>query len=344
MHFNFVTESGWINLLIFLAGLYVLIKGSDLFVDAASAIARKWHVPELVIGLTLVSIGTSIPELATSILAQIGRDSDFVIGNIMGSNVTNITLILGAAIAFGGAMDFPKKLFTRDVLYMTILFFLTAGLFFLGPRVPSIDGISMVFGLHWIFGILLLAGAGWYSYFLFVDSDAEEADGGINEDALAKISLLKEFGLLILGLIMIFSGSKGMVDTVQWSAMKAGVSTMLISATIVAFGTSVPELAVTIMGVVKKKYDMAIGNIVGSCTFNILLIFGVTALINPLGINSGREGIINVLLTLPAGLMLLIFMALGLKHERLERWTGFVFLLAYALFLSYNICASTAGR
>lgn len=330
MNISFHTPSILINIVIFLAGSYILIKGSDIFVDSAAAIARSWHVSELVIGLTLVSIGTSIPELATSIIAQLSHDSDFVIGNVAGSNVTNISLILGAAVAVGGTMPFQKSLMKRDALFMNVLFLLTVLLFYITPMVPGKNG--PVHGLSWISGVILLIGAGFYSYLLFKTTPPEETENGPGEQT----SQLKEFALLTLGLLMVAGGSKAMVDTVQWGAEQLGISTMIISATIVAFGTSVPELAVTITGVLKKKADMAIGNIIGSCIFNILLIFGAAALINPLGINSGLSGWITLLAMVPVGLLLMLFMLTGYKKQEISRWTGFLFLALYAGFLTFN--------
>ena len=331
MDIPFCTANVFLNIAIFLAGSYILIKGSDIFVDSAAAIARSWHVSELVIGLTLVSIGTSIPELATSIIAQIRADSDFVIGNVAGSNVTNISLILGAALAIGGTMPFQKSLLKRDTLFMNILFIVTIIMFYITPQVAGKNG--PVYGLDWIGGIIMLIGAGIYSYALFKTTPPEEEEGASDE----KISQLKEFALLIVSLLMVAGGSKAMVDTVQWGAEALGISTVIISATIVAFGTSVPELAVTITGVLKKKADMAIGNIIGSCIFNILLIFGAAAVIHPLGINSGLPGWVTLIAMVPVGLLLIGFMLIGYKKQKLPRWSGFVFLALYAGFLTFNV-------
>ena len=331
MDIPFCTANVFLNIAIFLAGSYVLIKGSDIFVDSAAAIARSWHVSELVIGLTLVSIGTSIPELATSIIAQIRADSDFVIGNVAGSNVTNISLILGAALAIGGTMPFQKSLLKRDTLFMNALFIVTIIMFYITPQVAGKNG--PVYGLDWIGGIIMLIGAGIYSYALFKTTPPEEEEGASDE----KISQLKEFALLIVSLLMVAGGSKAMVDTVQWGAEALGISTVIISATIVAFGTSVPELAVTITGVLKKKADMAIGNIIGSCIFNILLIFGAAAVIHPLGINSGLPGWVTLIAMVPVGLLLIGFMLIGYKKQELPRWSGFVFLALYAGFLTFNV-------
>lgn len=253
-----------------------------------------------------------------------------MIGNIAGSNVTNITLILGAAIAVGGAMPFEKKLFTRDILMMNALFFATLAAFFFLPKVPGTKGVE-VYGLNWIAGLVLVICALLYSWWLF-------RNGGESEEGEQKTSsLLKEFILLALGLIMIVAGSKGMVDTVQKGAEELGISTIIISATIVAFGTSVPELAVTIAGVLKEKDDMVIGNIVGSCIYNILLIFGAAALLKPLGINSGMTGLYNLALIIPAGLMLFFAMGIFYKRQSIPRFVGFLMLAAYAAFLGFNV-------
>ncbi len=319
------------NLLIFVVGTYVLIKGSDLFVDAAAAIARAWNVSEMVIGLTLVSIGTSLPELSTSLLAQINHDSDFVIGNIAGSNVTNITLLLGATVAFCGALTFSPKLLSRDSILMNAIFLVSCLMFFLCPK---IDGM---YNLNRICGAVLVAGAVCYSWFLFKTPGGGGDEEENQKDTSSAKPLYVQFLLLVAGLAMIILGSKGMVEPVEWGAEAIGVSTIIISATIVAFGTSVPELAVTIVGVLKKKADMAIGNIIGSCIFNILLIFGICALFSPLKITSGKVGIINLLLMLPAGILLTIAMWLGRKKHTLSRFEGIVLFLLYCAFAAFNI-------
>lgn len=327
------------NCVLFLAGTYILIKGSDLFVDAAAAIARKWHVSELVIGLTLVSIGTSLPELATSLCAQWGGDGDFVIGNIGGSNVTNITLILGAALAVGGAMPFQKKLLTRDILLMNVFFLAASLLFILGPDLLSARPFFIDFGISRLGGALLLTGGFFYCRKLFYDSagKGKNTEPPVETEETRNIRLGVQFTILAFALVMVSIGSKIMVDTVSWGARAAGISTIVISATIVAFGTSVPELAVTIAGVLKKKSDLAIGNIVGSCTFNILLIFGASAVMRPLVMKSVRAGIITMGLNDAAGLLLLAFMLDGYRKKHLTRFSGFLLLAFYAGFLALQV-------
>ena len=162
-------------------------------------------------------------------------------------------------------------------------------------RVPAGPDGELVPGFFRIAGLILLIHGGVYCWMLFKQpedclEEAKNTEESDNNTAKQNVSLLKEFSLLILGLLMIFGGSKGMVDPVTWLAGEMGISSMVISATIVAFGTSVPELAVSIAGVIKKCGNLALGNIIGSCIFNILLIFGACSLVSPLGIRSGVLG------------------------------------------------------
>ena len=318
-----------LNILIFAAGLWFLIKGSDVFVDSAAAIARIWKVPELVIGLTLVSIGTSLPEFASSLYAAWCGETDFIIGNVIGSNVTNITLILGAGVLGAGTLAFSPQLFSRDAILMLGVFVVTNLMVFC-TDVQGREGIP-VHGINIWSGILLLLMGIGYCFFLFRSAAENPAENPDSEPGHS--SPLKSFLWLGTGLAMIIAGSKALVDTVVWGAEQLAVDTMIISATLVAFGTSVPELAVTLTGVFKKQHDIAIGNIIGSCSFNILLILGVCALVTPLGINSA-SGVINVAMMLASGIFLITFMSM--EKNSLFRWQGVVLLLLYCGFLIYN--------
>ena len=327
---EFHCDSLLLNLLIFIAGLWFLIKGSSLFVDSAAAIARIWKVSELVIGLTLVSIGTSLPEFASSFYAACAGETDFIIGNVVGSNATNITLILGVGVLCTGTLTFSPQLFSRDAILMLGVFVVT-NLMVFATDVQGRDGVP-VHGINIWSGILLLLMGIGYCFYLF-RSTAEKPPEAQPEGGARQISFLPSFAGLIVGLIMLIAGSKALVDTVVWGAERLGIDTMVISATIVAFGTSVPELAVTLAGVFKKQHDIAIGNIIGSCIFNIFLILGVCALVTPLGINSA-SGVINVAMMLGSGIFLILFMSM--EKNALFRWQGVVFLLLYCGFLIYN--------
>ena len=327
------TSSLILNALLLVAGLALLIKGSDLFIDAAAAIARKWHVSELTIGLTLVSIGTALPEFAASFYASLCHQSDFVVGNVVGSISANILLVLGLGALIGGGFDFPRKLLTRDALFLVAVFGLTALLMF----TVGIDG-GKAAGLNRFGGIGLLVLAFFYCRSLFKHPESiEGSEHGEKPSSLDRVtSSLGNLAMLVFGFVMVTGGSKLSVDNVVWGAEMLNVSPLVISATVVGFGTALPELAVTISGVLKKKHDLAIGNIIGSCTFNVLLIFGSCAVFHPLAVE-GRNGAVAIAFMCFAALLLLGVMAANGK--RLTRLHGLVLFLGYLGFLAYQLRA-----
>lgn len=338
MTINFSTPYLLLNLLLFAGGFWVLIKGSDIFIDAAAGIARKYSVSELAIGLTLVSIGTSLPELASSLYASFAGQPDFVVGNVVGSITTNITLVLGLGIVLCGAMNFSAKLLTRDAVFMFAIFLLTL-VFTLFGRVDTGTGEPAP-GINRWAGIVFLILAVIYCYHLLrhpeeaiVDPlEVAEEEAKATAAVPSNTSIGRYLFWLAVGLVMVLTGSKLLLDNVVWAAEKLHVSTMVISITLVAFGTSVPELAVTIAGVRKCRYDMALGNIIGSNTFNILLIFGSCSLIRPLPI-TGYSGAINLGLMVLSGIALLTLMYFG---RRLTRKDGLILMALYIVFLAYN--------
>ena len=324
-----------LNILIFVIGTAMLVKGSDLFVDAAANIARSWGVSELVIGLTLVSIGTSLPELASSVYAGIRGQGDFIIGNIVGSNVTNISLILAIGICGIGAMPFDRKMLTRDGLFMILVYLICAGLFAIPLRSSPGNDLR---GIDFRGGILLLALCAFYLFQLFRQSRGRDAAAEGKSEQKNRVWL--DPAILLMGIVLITAGSKGMVDPAVWGAQRLGISMLVISSTIVAFGTSVPELAVTITGLIKKRNDIALGNIIGSNIFNILLIFGVTSCITPLPLELNGIGIFNLAAMGVTGLALILFMAVG--KTTLKRRYGLVLLLMYIVFMICN-CRAAIG-
>lgn len=323
----FATEYFLINIVLFVIGVAILVKGSDWFVDAAAALARSFGVPELVIGLTLVSIGTSLPELASSLCAAFYGESNFIIGNIVGSNTANIALILGAGLVLGGAIGFKRQVVWRDMMFLLALGIGLMTWYYFGVDAPA--GNSYGFGR--IGGVILLILCGVYSYILCRKSEGEDTED--TEDTPA-MSRAKASGLIVLSLIMITAGAKLMVDTVVWSAAKMGVDPLMISLTIVAIGTSLPELAVTISGVLKKREDIALGNIIGSGIYNIVLIIGCCSVVSPLTGN-GQDSLAAMLIMNLVALLLLIFM---LPAKKLYRWQGFVFLAVYVAFAVWSYC------
>lgn len=323
----FATDQLVFNIPLLLVGLFLLLKGSDWFVDASSFIARRFQVSEIVIGLTLVSIGTSLPELATNVYASFTREGSIALGNVVGSNITNIALVLGVGTILKGNLPIPEDLLKRDAVIMILSyvgFIALCWVGFIGEPGELSRGD----------GIILLVCFTAYLLFLFKNKNTiEEHVEEENAEDQKVNSMGKAVLFFILGLVMIFSGAKMAVDTVVQTAKSFNISKELISATVIAFGTSVPELAVTITGIAKKKNALALGNIIGSCIFNLVLVMGAAAVIVPVSVSAEM---LNILLPwmLVSGVILVIFMKTGLKLARIE---GIILLLIYLMFIFYNI-------
>lgn len=318
---TFAAGIWWADLALFILGVLLLVKGSDWFVDAAAALARRVGVSELVIGLTLVSIGTSLPELASSVCAALQGASSFIIGNIVGSNIANIALILGAALVLGGSMEFDRLCSRRD---MPIL--LAAGVLLMVWFYCAWDVPHAAFGFGRFGGAVFLIGCVLYTWLLCKQhGTAEDAPDGA-------MAIGRAGSLVVLGPVMITAGAKLMVDTVVVTAQRWGVDPLVIAITVVAVGTSLPELAVTISGVLKKRDDIALGNIVGSGIYNLLLIIGCCAAISPLG-TGGQSSLAALAIMNGVALLLWLFMIFS---RRLHRWQGWIFLLLYAGFVVWS--------
>ena len=330
-----VSNSIIYNIIVFVIGLVVLIKGADWFIDAASYIAKKAHVPDIVIGLTLVSIGTSLPELATNIYAVINNNTRIAVGNAVGSNITNIALVLGVGVVLMKHLDVAKKLFKRDCFFMLFVTILIAVM-------PWFSAGEGVFFISRISGIILsVLTIGYIFYLVKNKDDHQEIDEASHEDENDEEhhkmfkNIFHALIFFVLGLIMTIYGAKLLVDSVVTVSRQFKLNEEIISATIVAFGTSVPELAVTISGVIKGKKDIALGNIIGSNIFNIILILGVTSLIKPLTVtNTMAMVVIPIMVVL--SILLLIFMRM---KWQLQRWQGIILLLVYIGYITYNVMA-----
>ena len=327
---NFSTGNIILDSLLLALGLFMLLKGSDMFVDASAFIARHFNVSEIIIGLTLVSIGTSLPELATNIYASFSGEAEIALGNVVGSNITNISLILGVAALIGKGLPVPKSMIQRDIPAMIFVFIFFFFLCYTGPGGDKPDHF-----LSRLDGLLLLAFFIIYLISLFKNKSAGETTENKEEkhDGHKVQSVLKAVIFFILGLIMITAGSKLAVDNVVYIATKLHIPKELISATIIAFGTSIPELAVTVTGIIKKQGGLALGNIIGSCIFNIVLVMSSAVIISPLSVSSQMLSFILPLMLL-CGISLSIFMK---TENKLIKSEGFILLLLYVVFIIYNI-------
>jgi len=310
-----------------IAGFVLLIKGADLLVEGASSIARALKVSDLVIGLTIVAFGTSTPELVVNVFAAIRANADIAIGNVIGSNIFNILIILGLS-----SMIFPL-IVTHGTVWIEIPMTLAAAVLLgllANDHLLTQSGFQ---GLSRIDALILLACFAVFSYYIFRISGKQQDN--IEASAETKrIGVRKSILMIILGLAGLFVGAKFVVDSAVALASALGVSQSLIALTIVAAGTSLPELATSVVAAYKKNSDIAVGNIVGSNIFNIFLILGISALIRPIPLQPKSN--IDIGVAVFASFALFIVMFTG-KKGVLDRWEGFLFVASYVGYLVFLI-------
>jgi len=315
-----------LNIILIAVGLFILLKGSDWFVDSAVFIARKFDVSEMIIGLTLVSIGTSLPELAANVYASFMGETEVALGNVVGSNITNISLILGVGAIYASKLQIPKTLLNRDSLVLLLIYFFFIYLCFF-------DGFNISYTLTRIEGIVLLFLFGLYLFFLFKSKDIVPNEESDEHQHHLINSVFFALLFFIIGFVMITFGAKLAVDNVVNIANSLKISKEIISGTIIAFGTSIPELAVTIVSIKRGRNNLALGNIIGSCIFNVILVMGVAIVIQPVGVSlEMRNFLLPIMLF--SGALMVLFMRSGLK---LVRWEGMVLTFLYLIYIIYNL-------
>lgn len=302
------------DLLILIAGFILLIKGADFFVDGSIGVAQKFGIPHLIIGLTIVAMGTSAPEAAVSISSALKDDADITIGNVLGSNIFNVLIILGfTAMVTPLAIKYAEM--KKEIIFLILvsIVFTAMGLF---KEINYIGG-----------GILTLMFI-WYIWDLIKDSKntpiPDEPD--VIEEKNVTRTLPKNIFLILLGVAAIIFGSQIAVDSASDLAVAMGVSQRFIGLTVVALGTSLPELATSIVAAMKGNSDIAIGNIVGSNLFNFLFVVGITALITPVPFNP--QFIFDSLV----GVFIAVLLFPLAKKGTLGRKAGAVFVLLYAAY------------
>jgi len=313
-----------ISVLIIVAGFVLLIKGADWLVTGASALAKKHNVSDLVIGLTIVAFGTSTPELVVNTVASFQQHSDIVFGNILGSNIVNLFFILGVA-----GLIYPITVHTNtvwkeipvSVLAVVVLYFLSNGFLFQQSNV-----------LTRFDGLILLAFFGAFLYYIYLQMKADRNDP--EKLSIKKLAGWKIWLLIAGGLAGLVLGGKLVVDNAVKVATELGISEKIIGLTIIAIGTSLPELMTSVVAAMKKNSDIAIGNVIGSNIFNIFLIISVSSLINPVQFNPS----FNLELYLLGGGTLVLFIAMftGGK-KRLDRWESVLLILTYLLYTVYLV-------
>lgn len=315
-----------INILLIIFGFFLLIKGADILVDGSSNIAKKFHIPEIVIGLTIVAIGTSMPELMVSLNASIKGLSDISVGNVIGSNLANLLLILGVTsiikpLVFKRETKLIESPFT---LFITILFFIFANYSIFG----DINVISRGEGV----GLLLLCVL-FIIYNLIMAKKGNEFDREkvkINKKEEKKINILKSLIMITIGIIGLKFGGDFVVENVRELAISFGISEKLVSLTIVAFSTSLPELITSITATKKGEEDMAIGNIIGSQILNILLIIGVSSVISPITYSISYN--MDLYILIGASILFVLYPFIG-KKDTMTRYNGILFVIIYVIYM-----------
>ena len=310
----------WIALIVL--GFILLIKGADFLVDGASNVAKKFHISEIVIGLTIVSIGTSLPELFVSIKSAIGGYPDMAVGNVIGSNIANLLLILGtSAIIKTVAFKRETRLIEIPIcLAISIVFMILCNI---GQDVTRIDAMFLVaLFIAFIIYTIVMAVKGH-------NFDKEDEKEEVKDEKTTG-STPKNIVYMILGIVLLKFGGDFTVDNAVNVANFFGLSEKLISITILAFGTSLPELVTSVSAAIKGKSDIAIGNIIGSNIFNMLLIIGVSALIKPIVYNVSYN--IDMIFVFVATFVLALFPLIPPKNK-MSRGNGIVYVIIYMVYL-----------
>jgi cation:H+ antiporter len=315
--------------ILFVAGFVLLIKGADLLVSGASSIATKFNISQMIIGLTIVSFGTSLPELLVNVTASVNNNPGLAIGNIFGSNIANILLILGIS-----AMIRPLPI-TKNIYFSEIPFSLVATLLvgFLANAALLSDvkdlTLSRIDGIILLLFFVLFMG---YIYVVFkADKDKIDADAAVNEPLMP----MKKSILYILGgLVALYFGGEWVVNGAINIAATYGLSETFIGLTVVAIGTSLPELFTSAVAAYKNNTDIAVGNVVGSNIFNLLWILGVSAVIRPLPFDTASNT--DILMIVGASALLIFAVAVG-KGARIVRWEGILFVMVYLAYIAYLI-------
>lgn len=316
------TENIIINMLLLVVGFVLLIKGADYFVDGAAGIADRFGIPQIVIGLTIVAFGTSAPEAAVSISSALKGSTGLAIGNVIGSNILNILLILGITSCIT-----TLKVGKNTVYYeMPFVILITIVLVLLGKFNVNLGKVSG--GILWALFII------FFAYLIITSKKSGNNDEELGEEIAEEKSLpfILLLNFVIFGLVGIVIGSDVTVDSASVIANKFGMSDRLIGLTIVAFGTSLPELVTSIIAASKKKADIAIGNIMGSNIFNILFVLGTTCLIK--AVYYAQAFIVDGIIAIAAAVLLFLSCV---RKKQLGRMAGIVMLLSYCGYFIYLI-------
>ena len=313
---NFMALSPVLPYVVLVVSFFALIKGADIFVEGASSLAKKLGVPSIIIGLTVVAMGTSAPEAAVSISAATTGNNGIALGNVIGSNIFNLLVVLGVCMVIT-KLPTQKETLTRDFPWniiataAVILFIVLFG----DNQITRLEGVA-----------LLVLFVSYMVYIIYKTLKNRET----SDEDIEEISLVKSLIFLVGGLALVVVGGDLVVDSATAVAKSWGASDKLVGLTIVAMGTSLPELVTSIVAAKKGESEMAIGNVIGSNLFNLLFILGMTSAIAPVAATL----LVDSIFLLAVTAMMFVFSATG---NRLQKAEGVVALLCYGGYLAYTI-------
>ena len=305
-----------IQFILLIVGFVLLIKGSDFFVDGSSNIASILKIPTLIVGLTIVAFGTSAPEAAVSITSSLSGNNALAVSNVIGSNIFNMMLIIGLC-ALLRELKIGRDVLNKDLPFLVVITAILSGFIIIGWSISRVEGI-----------ILFLLIIGYVSYLVYSAKKTKEAQ--IVEKP--KMGLLRSIIYIIGGMAGIIIGADFVVDSASYIAMAFGMSETLVGLTIVAIGTSLPELVTSLTALKKEENQLIIGNVIGSNIFNILFVLGASSIISPITINPNM--IVDIALMLGVTILFFIF---GKTQDKYDKKEGFILVALFIAYMAFAI-------
>ncbi|MEE0901699.1 MAG: calcium/sodium antiporter [Methanobrevibacter sp.] len=305
-----------LQVVLLIVGFVFLIKGSDFFVDGASSIASLLKIPTIIVGLTIVALGTSAPEAAVSITSSLTGSNAMAVSNVIGSNLFNMLMVIGIAALLGDLL-MEKSVLNKDLPFLVAITILFAAFIFIGWNISSIEGIILL--------VILIA------YILYLIRSAKKSE---NSDVVEKpkLSLPKSIIFIVVGLAGIIIGGDLVVNSASDIAIALGMSETLVGLTIVAIGTSLPELVTSITALKKGENQMVIGNVIGSNIFNILFVLGASSAISAIPLDSSM--LIDVVFMLFVTVLCFIF---GKTQEKYDKKEGIILVALFIVYMAFAI-------
>lgn len=314
------------SFVILIIGFFFLIKGADLFVDGAASIARKFNIPSMVIGLTIVAMGTSAPEAAVSITSSLAGQNDMSVANVVGSNFFNILMVLGVS-AIIAKLPVQKNTIKKDTPFLLIVSVLLL-IFAFDKNISRIEGIIFLVIFVYFLYTTVKSAKNTEGSTSLSDNEIAVSDNDIPTDT----PMFKTIILSLIGIAGIIFGGDMVVDSATSIATMFGMSANLVGLTIVAVGTSLPEFVTSIVAIKKGETEIAIGNVIGSNIFNILLVLGLATAIFPIAIST--FALIDIVFMVAITILLYLFMK---KDNCLVKKHGFIFIILYIAYMAYTI-------